>query len=105
MVTYLPSIITWGDQNEMRYQAVNIATDIEKKLIEGDIELEFQTGWNTDWLENGPSHQVKISYLQEALTQNNHHVFEIKVRWGSDWRTPGEITTKTIVIETKTASP
>jgi prepilin-type N-terminal cleavage/methylation domain-containing protein len=101
-VSFLPSIISWGDQNDIRYQAVNIATDLERQLLEGEIVPQFQPGWK--WEEEREPFQITISYVGIAQTKDNHHVFEINVRWGSDWRTPGKVTTKTILIE-NVASP
>jgi prepilin-type N-terminal cleavage/methylation domain-containing protein len=104
MMSYLPTIIKWGDQNNMKYQAVNKAVDIEKKLLDGTIIPQFNENWSKDVNDGDEAFQSTVTYLYPDV-DGKHHVFQIKVRWGSDWRTPREITTKTILQKTAEVSP
>lgn len=94
VTAYIPKLIQWEEQNNLRYQATNKIIDLEKRLLDRNIDPSFEQGWV--WEQEEEPFQYSVSYL---YPEQGHHVFEIKVRWGSGWRTQQEVSSKTLLTE------
>jgi prepilin-type N-terminal cleavage/methylation domain-containing protein len=92
MVSFIPNTMNLTNNNQLKYEAVNKIMDLELDLLEKRIITQHVEGWK--WTKEEDPFVFSISYVR---TEGLYHVYEIRVRWETLWKSTQEVKSQTIL--------